>query len=430
MEQGTSIDANIKPMIALRHILLIGCYAALAGGVALYLPQWRPDVGESLAFMAAGLVFLACALLHETSGRLGFEARLLRRLMDVLGDSHEIREDLTWTQKEIQVVRQTLEAVADAGPGAGAGRSLEDVVAEVKVLKSLVKRLSVTPDAQPKKPAEKLAGETAPAARPGADEALVGATARGPVADLDEATVLNVVRQALRDDRVDLMLQPIVSLPQRKRRYYECYSRLSIAEGTVIVPEQYIALAEREGLITTIDNMLLFRCIQVVRKIQRMNQDAGFFCNVSANTLGDEDFFGDFVEYLEGNAELAPNLVFEFQQADFLHHGPDAAHLLERLARLGCRCSVDQVSDLDMNVDLLAHLQVKFVKIDAETLLTDDAEKRRRLMALKRRLDKAGIDMIAHKIETEEAVLDLLDYEIDFGQGYLLGEPRLARPAG
>jgi cyclic-di-GMP phosphodiesterase TipF (flagellum assembly factor) len=176
--------------------------------------------------------------------------------------------------------------------------------------------------------------------------------------------------------------------------------------------------------------MLLFRCIQLVRKVQRMNHDAGFFCNVSANTLRDEDFFGDFVEYLEGNAELAPNLIFEFAQADILRDGAEAAHLLERLTRLGCRCSVDQVRDLDMDVDALARLQVSFIKIEAADLMSDDTERRAELMALKRRLDKARIDLIAEKIESEEALLDLLDYEIDFGQGYLLGEPRLARPAG
>ena len=43
---------------------------------------------------------------------------------------------------------------------------------------------------------------------------------------------------------------------------------------------------------------------------------------------------------------------------------------------------------------------------------------------MKRRLDRAGIDLIVEKIETEQMLLELLDYNIDFGQGYLFGEPR------
>src|SRR3546814_12241406 len=72
-----------------------------------------------------------------------------------------------------------------------------------------------------------------------------------PVAEgLDESAVLEIARQALRDDRIDLVLQPIVLLPQRKRRYYECFSRLRTADGYMTLPEQYIAVSTREGLVT------------------------------------------------------------------------------------------------------------------------------------------------------------------------------------
>src|SRR3546814_16197386 len=83
-----------------------------------------------------------------------------------------------------------------------------------------------------------------------------------PVAEgLDESAVLEIARQALRDDRIDLVLQPIVLLPQRKRRYYECFSRLRHAYGEMILPAKYIAVAEREGIVSAIDHMLVVRCL-------------------------------------------------------------------------------------------------------------------------------------------------------------------------
>ena len=42
---------------------------------------------------------------------------------------------------------------------------------------------------------------------------------------------------------------------------------------------------------------------------------------------------------------------------------------------------------------------------------------------------RAAKDELMQKVEDEARLLDLLDYEVDFGQGYLFGEPRLARPA-
>src|SRR3546814_19076199 len=97
-----------------------------------------------------------------------------------------------------------------------------------------------------------------------------------PIASgLDEHAVLDILREGLQEERVELALQPIVSLPQRKRRFYECFSRVRAGHGLVIMPEQYIALAERAGLITAIDNMLLFRCIQLLRKIRQRNLELG-----------------------------------------------------------------------------------------------------------------------------------------------------------
>ncbi len=400
------------------HLALILCYGALAGGIAIYLPAWQPQIGQSAALISGAVVFLACALLHETYGRLGRETDIGQQLIDVRFDQVELRDDLNWTRREIKIVCQALEAIADASRGGGGSRALDEVLAEVKVLRSLVGRLSDDEPAARRGPADSA---------PAAIEATAVRSATAPEYHLDEDTILDIVREALRDDRVEVVLQPIVSLPQRKRRYYECFSRLSSAEGTVVVPEQYLALAVREGLITGIDNMLLFRCIQLVRRIQRSSQNVGFFCNVAGDTLKDADFFGDFVDYLDSNRDLAPSLVFEFSQADLARIGAAAIPMLDRLTKLGCRVSMDQVRDLGIDVDRLAELHVSFVKIDVALMLGGDVEARAALLDLQRKFDQAGIDLIAEKIEREEVLAELLDYGIDFGQGYHLGEPKLAK---
>ena len=49
------------------------------------------------------------------------------------------------------------------------------------------------------------------------------------------------------------------------------------------------------------------------------------------------------------------------------------------------------------------------------------------IAALKQTMDDAGIDLIAEKIETEKMLVELLEHNIDFGQGYLFGEPRMSK---
>jgi cyclic-di-GMP phosphodiesterase TipF (flagellum assembly factor) len=209
--------------------------------------------------------------------------------------------------------------------------------------------------------------------------------------DLDEGQLLEVLQDGLREDRVELWLQPVVSLPQRKRRHFECYTRIPVGDDAIVLPEQYISLAERTGLITAIDNILLFRCIQLVRRLRRHNLSLGFFCNISPRTLADRD--------------------------------------LARLASLGFRFSLDQVTNFDFDPYALGQRNFRFVKVEAHRLLPSiSGSQPVPVEPLKRRFDLAGLDLVVEKIESEAMLVELLDLGIDFGQGYLFGEPRLSRP--
>jgi cyclic-di-GMP phosphodiesterase TipF (flagellum assembly factor) len=297
---------------------------------------------------------------------------------------------------------------------------------EVRVLQGLVEQLS-TSERGAAEPGTTLEGVAIGGGRlvrgvPHPHEVITG---------LDDAQLLDIVREGLRSNRVDLFLQPIVSLPQRKRRFYECFSRIRAGTRGMLLPDQYLPVAEREGLIAAIDNMLLFRCVQILRRARRQNINLGFFVNISQHTLADTRFFRDFVAFMADNQELAPNLIFEFAQADIAGYGEAVMLELERLGRLGFRFSVDQISDLDLDVEALARRRVRFVKIEVGRLLerieADGGVER--LAWLKRSLDRNHIDLVVEKVESEQALVELLDLHIDFGQGYLFGEPRLSKSA-
>ena len=410
-------------MSAALSVLFFCGYSAAAGGVAFLFSKLGPDAALAVPVVAGAVVFLGGCLVH-LSLNLRVQHKQAEERFDSLQRAYAFLDDeLTWTRREVKAVREALEAFAQGGSIASSGALAEDVTKEIKMLKTLVGRLTEASTVeQPVAVAVAGGGTTAPVPV-GCGPLPVGRALPGDGAAGD-ADILTKVRQALRDDRIDLAIQPIVSLPQRKRRFYECFSRLTADDGTQLVPDQYIALAERAGLIAAIDNMQLFRCIQVVRKIQRKSQDLGFFCNISPHTLTDEDFFGDFIDFLESNAELAPNLIFEFTQADFAAHGPVETRHLDRLAMLGCSFSLDRVESFDLDAQALASRQVRYVKLDSDRLVKGDMET---FKALKAALNASKVQVIAEKIEEEESLVELLDYGVDFGQGFLFGEPRLAR---
>jgi len=423
---------------ALPHVLLLLCYALPAVLLGLFLPQWLPALDRGTAIGAGVAVLLVGGLLHEVRGRLQRDARLAEQMVELRRAVFDLQDDLSWSRREAKALGEALEAVARSGRKGQRGRAVPEVMAEVKALKRLVERSAETgwqqaegldQQLETRKVAAAGGGATLvpPATRPAAKPRAVPLMLVPLPREVDEAALLDAVRAALRDDRVELVLQPIVSLPPRKTRFYECFSRLRDEDGTMLLPEQYIGLAEREGLVTAIDNMLLLRCIQLLRKVQRKKSKLGFFCNVSPHTLADQDFFGDFLAFLEQNEELAPNLVFEFAQGDFARHGEAENRHIDRLAMLGCRFSVDQMRDPKLDLAGLARRRVRFVKVEAEVLLAAAAADERAPGRLKSRLGREGVDLIVEKVESEESLRELLDHGIDYGQGFLFGEPRPAR---
>jgi len=121
-----------------------------------------------------------------------------------------------------------------------------------------------------------------------------------------------------------------------------------------MMPAEYLTVAEPEGLVTAIDNLLLFRCVQIVRRLAKTDKKIGIFCNVSMGSLGDETFFPQFLELLSENRDLAGALIFEFGQAAFDTRGSVEARNMGKLADLGFRFSLDKIIDLDLDFQDLA----------------------------------------------------------------------------
>src|SRR5262245_27600991 len=77
----------------------------------------------------------------------------------------------------------------------------------------------------------------------------------GPFKGMERDAIVATLREAVEANRIDLYLQPIVTLPQRKVRYYEALVRLRTADGTLITPTDFLAYAEGGGLMPKIDSM-------------------------------------------------------------------------------------------------------------------------------------------------------------------------------
>jgi cyclic-di-GMP phosphodiesterase TipF (flagellum assembly factor) len=217
-------------------------------------------------------------------------------------------------------------------------------------------------------------------------------------------------------------------LPQRKVRYYEALSRLKADNGDLVAAADFLKFAEAGGLMPKLDNLSVLRCVQVVRRLLLKNRDIGLFCNLSSATLTDSGF-PRFLEFAEANRAIAPALVFEFTQGAVRAMGPIEHESLAALAERGFRFSMDNLTDLRVEPRELNERGFRFIKAPATLLLNrvGAASTDIHPADLSDLVGRFGIDLIAERIEAEGAVVDLLDYDVRFGQGFLFSPPRPVR---
>src|SRR6202012_3969264 len=150
------------------------------------------------------------------------------------------------------------------------------------------------------------------------------------------------------------------------------------------------------------------------------------------STLGNPDIFAQCLDFLEANRVLAPSFVLEFKHAALRGLTPEQSENLAALAQRGFRFSIDHVSDLRIEPRELADRGVRFIKVPAALLLDQRQASTSDIHAsdLSDLLGRYGIDLIAERIEGGGAVVDLLDFDVRFGQGFLFAPPRPLRPEG
>jgi len=389
-----------KVLIAATYLLVcatVGTTVFMFAGVATGI--------LTAAVLSLGCIEIHSALIRRREKRItGNEIAGLKRV------SFHSEQALDETRSKMEEMSAALEAKTNA--------QSRKIVAELQVLESLMRD---------------FASKMSHSARTQPAEEIVERRQTGSVKaylePLGQADLLETIRASLEQNRVDLYLQPIVSLPQRKLRFYEALSRLRAEDGKVIMPEQYIKVAAPAGLMSVVDNLLLFRCVQIVRRLTQKQRDIGVFCNISGDTLADTEFFPQFLEFMHHNRDLAGQIVFEFEQDAVLRAGPQGESNLAYLASLGFALSMDHVQSLALDFAKLRKLGFRHIKVRAHTL-TDGMSNANAAVAaedLKKLLERHGLNLIAERVEDERTVVQLLDFGVDFAQGYLLGEPRAVR---
>ena len=273
----------------------------------------------------------------------------------------------------------------------------------------------IDPEAARQKRIEALAAERAGAARAAQEQAAAERAA--------------IISAALTEGRIEVHLQPIVQLPQRRTRGYEALVRLRLDENTLLLPHEFLATVEERGFGPTLDALVLTRALAIARHLG--SKEGGIFvsCNFSAATWGSSKALAALSRILEKYREHTGHLVVEMPQSVFRALDPTSLGLLGAMSANGVRFALDQLGDLRLDPVSLFDRGIRFVKVPAELLqagggaATDIAAGD--LAAL---LARASVTLIAERVEDNPAVADMIELGVTMAQGMVFSPPRPVKP--
>lgn len=241
-----------------------------------------------------------------------------------------------------------------------------------------------------------------------------------------EVVIRENLYKALNKNQIDIFVQPVVTLPQRKSAFYEILGRLRISSGDYLPAQNYLNLARKEKLSDRLDTLIFMESLDVIRYARDKGaQDMRCFINVRPSFLRHHDYMSILLGIFKNHRDVAHRIIFEMPMRDYIDLSSQEQKVINGLSQIGCRFSADNLSDMPTDIALLRARNISIVKVPANILVREskDDQAFSSLLRKKSNLDSFGIDIVAEQIENEEDLLCILDYDIPYGQGFLFGKP-------
>lgn len=223
----------------------------------------------------------------------------------------------------------------------------------------------------------------------------------------------------------ELHYQPVMEIATGHLSHYEGLIRMTQADGGLILPGEFIPIAERTGLIASMDYLALQLAFSQLAALDAQGLNIKLAVNISAAHLGDDALFRWLERVLAEDTALPARLIFEITETTAVHNIGRARAFMEPLRALGCSFALDDFGVGFTSFTHLRSLPVDTVKIDGSFVrdLVSNPENRPLVKAMTEVAHSLGKAVIAEFVESAEILETLHALEVDYAQGYYIGKP-------
>ena len=379
--------------------------AAAAVGAAAYFGLTFTPAEAILAAVVFGCV---CVVLLERTLRQRAENRLEKAIED-------LSRLLATDAQAGAVLGQRINAMADIN----AGSRLDGVEADISVLGTVIRQVAeAVSDIE-----DRIAKPTAS----GRDRVIA---APPPQAREPDPTIpLEMLRQAVAENRLVHHIQPVVTLPQRRPQGYDLVPRLVMEDGDLADRADFMPRRGGEDVLRQIEGTGLVEAITICRRARTGGQPITLYIPLSRATLGDSAASEQLIASLEANRAIAAGLVFAIGEADWQALTTGERAIADAMVRKGAGFSIANVRSLRIDIAELAAQGVRSLRIDAARFIEEpEVFTDFHASDIANYIARFDVKLMATGIASERQIVELLEDGITLVQGPHIAAPGPVRP--
>ena len=236
------------------------------------------------------------------------------------------------------------------------------------------------------------------------------------------------LRLAVEREEFCLHYQPIISLENNRIIGFEALVRWQHPERGLVLPDDFIPIAEETGLIGPIGHWVLHEACRQLRQWQehsRHDLSLSVNVNLSGKQFSQVDLVERIKSVLEQTGLSARSLKLEITESTVMEKAEAAAVMLEQIRNLGVEVHIDDFGTGYSSLSYLHRFPIDVLKIDRSFVsrMGPDGENSEIVRTIVQLAHNLGMKVAAEGVMTAEQLGKLRALGCDYGQGYFFSEP-------
>lgn len=243
---------------------------------------------------------------------------------------------------------------------------------------------------------------------------------------MKEQMILGCMETALKEREFKVFLQPKISLKTGEIIGAEALVRWIRKDGTLLPPNDFIPLFEKNGFIVRLDFYIYEEVFRILKRWKIEGKPlVPISVNVSRVHLYQTDFIDKVMQLIE-QYEIEPKLVeFELTESIFLDNTVNAISIMKELQNRGFCVSIDDFGAGYSSLNLLKDMRTDVLKLDKEFFRAGDMKKEEKIIvsSIISMAKQLNMKVLSEGVETQKQSDFLKKVNCDMAQGYLYAKP-------